>query len=416
MAESTLTQKYNATTQTATAYAIVVDTISGKDYPVSKVAFGAEGTVVYADASNPLPVVSAATDALLTTIDADTGAIATSAASIDGKITACNTGAVVVSSSVLPTGASTLAEQQTQTSAINTLIGHVDGVESALTDAVTALQVIDDWDDTNRCKVNLIVGEAGITAGAGAVAASTPRVTLASDDPAVASLGTLEDATGYVTPAYAVGPAVAVQLGFVNDEEVYVPVSMQTGGGFPIQAGSPLVVTNAGSGGGESSLYTQGPDAHGGAPGGHAFRIAARAETALSGITLASDGNVTNLYAGVDGVLIIRPHTGLEDIVSGVVAITDGSSTSCIAAQGSGIKTYITSCTIANSSATPVTVDLRDGTAGSVKWTFPVPAGAGVTHTFPTPLAFSDNTIVAADPSAAATTVTISLAGFKSKV
>lgn len=57
-------------------------------------------------------------EALLTTIDADTGNIATSTASIDGKITACNTGAVVVSSSALPSGAATLAEQQTQTTSL----------------------------------------------------------------------------------------------------------------------------------------------------------------------------------------------------------------------------------------------------------------------------------------------------------
>jgi len=48
---------------------------------------------------------------VLATIDADTGNIATSAASIDGKMTACNTGAVVVSSSALPSGAATAAKQ-----------------------------------------------------------------------------------------------------------------------------------------------------------------------------------------------------------------------------------------------------------------------------------------------------------------
>jgi len=42
-------------------------------------------------------------EGLLTTIDTDTGGIATSAASIDGKITACNTGAVTISSA-LPAG------------------------------------------------------------------------------------------------------------------------------------------------------------------------------------------------------------------------------------------------------------------------------------------------------------------------
>ena len=102
--------------------------------------------------------------------------------------------------------------------------------------------------------------------------------------------------------------------------------------------------------------------------------------------------------------------------VSGQAAITDGSSTSVIAAQGAGIRMYVTDVTIANSSATFVTVDLRDGTAGSVKWTFPVPATGGVTYRFKRPLIFTANTAIAADPSAAASTVTVSISGFKSKV
>src|SRR5688500_16941683 len=53
---------------------------------------------------------------------------------------------------------------------------------------VVALQIIDDWDESDRAKVNLIVGQAGIAAGAGAVGVTVPRVTLASDDPGVALL------------------------------------------------------------------------------------------------------------------------------------------------------------------------------------------------------------------------------------
>ena len=59
--------------------------------------------------------------------------------------------------------------------------------------AVTSLQIIDDWDETDRAKVNIIPGQAGITAGAGTVSALTPRATLASDDPAVVSLQILDD-------------------------------------------------------------------------------------------------------------------------------------------------------------------------------------------------------------------------------
>lgn len=59
--------------------------------------------------------------------------------------------------------------------------------------SVTALQIVDDWDESDRAKVNVIVGQAGITAGAGAVAANTPRVTHASDDPVTTSLQIMDD-------------------------------------------------------------------------------------------------------------------------------------------------------------------------------------------------------------------------------
>jgi hypothetical protein len=64
--------------------------------------------------------------------------------------------------------------------------------------ALTALQIIDDWDESDRAKVNPIAGQAGVAAGAGAVDALTQRTTLASDDPAVALLGTIDTDTGVI--------------------------------------------------------------------------------------------------------------------------------------------------------------------------------------------------------------------------
>src|SRR3990167_6195398 len=45
----------------------------------------------------------------------------------------------------------------------------------------TSLGVIDDWDETDRAKVNPIVGQAGVQGGSGAVTALTQRVVLATD-------------------------------------------------------------------------------------------------------------------------------------------------------------------------------------------------------------------------------------------
>ncbi|MCC6315347.1 MAG: hypothetical protein IT337_15190 [Thermomicrobiales bacterium] len=68
--------------------------------------------------------------------------------------------------------------------------------------AVTALQVIDDWDESDRAKVNLIAGQAGVAGGAGAVGASVIRVTFASDAAAVTLAGnrvTLTSRSGTIT-------------------------------------------------------------------------------------------------------------------------------------------------------------------------------------------------------------------------
>jgi hypothetical protein len=64
----------------------------------------------------------------------------------------------------------------------------VDDLETICTAIQTAVEIIDDWDESDRAKVNLIVGQAGIAAGAGVVGVTVPRVTLASDDPAVTEI------------------------------------------------------------------------------------------------------------------------------------------------------------------------------------------------------------------------------------
>lgn len=94
--------------------------------------------------------------------------------------------------------------------------GGVFAVQDATAQA--SLSVIDDWDETNRAAVNLIVGQAGVAAGAGAVGATVQRVTLASDDPAVVAVQLLDDAV--VTDDNAFTPATTKvhMAGFFADE------------------------------------------------------------------------------------------------------------------------------------------------------------------------------------------------------
>jgi hypothetical protein len=53
---------------------------------------------------------------------------------------------------------------------------------------------MDDWDETNRCKVNLIVGQAGVSAGSGTVDLTTQRVSIATDDAAITNLAAIKAA------------------------------------------------------------------------------------------------------------------------------------------------------------------------------------------------------------------------------
>jgi hypothetical protein len=43
----------------------------------------------------------------------------------------------------------------------------------------TAVEIIDDWDESDRAKVNVIAGQSGVAAGAGSVSAATQRVVVA---------------------------------------------------------------------------------------------------------------------------------------------------------------------------------------------------------------------------------------------
>ena len=159
-----------------------------------------------------------------------------------------------------------------------------------------------------------------------------------------------------------------------------------------------------------------GDAAHDASDVGNPVKIGAFAETSPAGRALVADGDRTTLIASADGILIIRPYCSWEDIVSGVDTDTAGDSTAVIAAQGSGIRTYITTIVSSNTSNTNITIDIRDGAAGAVLATIPVPKNGGATVNFPVPLRFSANTAVAIDPSAAVTTTVTTAVGFKAAI
>jgi hypothetical protein len=157
--------------------------------------------------------------------------------------------------------------------------------------------------------------------------------------------------------------------------------------------------------------------AHDTADSGSPQKIGAKAESSLAGITLVADADRTDLYADLDGVLVTKPHTVYGDILVERATNTDGASTalSTFGATASA-RNFVSTITVYNSSTTNGYLDLRDGTAGSILYTIPLPALGGATINFPVPLRQTTaNTALAIDVSAALSTVYVSLVGFKSK-
>lgn len=213
--------------------------------------------------------------------------------------------------------------------------------------AVVSLAILDDWDESDRAKVNLIVGQAGIAAGSGTIGATVPRVNIATDDP-------------------------------VNDALVKLDAAVAVHGSA---FGANVVM------------------------GGLAYRAD------LSGTAAEADGD--SLRALGDG--FGRALGGLVcqsgNIIDGQADITDGSSTSVVAAAGANIVTEIWEVDIQNTSATQMYVDFRDGTAGAVLRRFPVPAASGISRSLKVPIRTTANTALAADPQSTGSTISVGVGG-----
>lgn len=167
-----------------------------------------------------------------------------------------------------------------------------------------------------------------------------------------------------------------------------------------------------------SAIITGGAVAHDSADSGNPIKIGAKAESAVSTATMVSDGDRTDMYADIDGVLLVRNSRPLGDVISERVSNTDGSSTafSNFGATAS-TRNVITGYSVYNASSTAGYLDFRDGTGGSVLWTVPLPATGGANFAIPDGIfRTTANTALAYDVSAALTTVYISVTGFKSKV
>ena len=80
-----------------------------------------------------------------------------------------------------------------------TVTANLGSTDNTVLDNIAAsLAVLDDWDDSNLANVNINIAGSDIAANAGTMSATTPRVTIATDDTHFGAVGAASDVDGVV--------------------------------------------------------------------------------------------------------------------------------------------------------------------------------------------------------------------------
>lgn len=407
-----------------------------------KAAYGADNTQTRVTAANGLPIQNDSANALTVSLSATDNTV------LDNIDSNTDFGAVVGGGLEATALRVTLASDSTGVLSVDdgggaltvdnagTFAVQVDG------SALTSLQLIDDVVHTDDAAFTLgtskgvmMMGFAGTQSvnanDAGAIAMETDGAihihdggnTITVDGTVTANLSATDNAVldqidsntdfGAVTGGGAEATALRVTLandstGVLSIDDNGGAITVDNGGTFAVQA-TLQASTN--------TTEVVGDVAHDAAAAGNPVAIAARATNSIEGLTQVAAADASYITSDLNGCVVTRPHTTLEEILSERVSNTDGASTAftTFAAGGVGVHNYVTTISIYNSSATDGYVDIRDGTAGSVLFTAAAPAAGGSVINLPVPLKSSANTALAYDVSGALSTVYISMVGFQAQ-
>ncbi len=181
--------------------------------------------------------------------------------------------------------------------------------------------------------------------------------------------------------------------------------------------GDPATAANVQGVDSSGGAYVAGTIASDAVDSGNPVKVGARAVSSLASATMVAAADRVDQVADIDGSQIMKPLVPFGDIIVERVTNTNGTSTNFTSFSAvANTRNYVSAITVHNSATTNVFLDLRDGSAGSVIYTIPLPALGGATISFPVPLRQpTANTALAYDVSAATTSVYISVVGFQSK-
>jgi hypothetical protein len=148
--------------------------------------------------------------------------------------------------------------------------------------------------------------------------------------------------------------------------------------------------------------------AHDAADSGNPLKVGGRART-TSIAAVANDDRV-DMICDAQGRQVVVPYALYESTLSGTATSTGTGDTALIAAQGSGVRIYVTTIVVFNSSTTNTHVTIKDGTTALM--VVPAPGQGGSAINLPRPLRLTANTALNFASAASVTTMYCSAVGF----
>lgn len=278
-----------------------------------------------------------------------------------------------------------------------------DGILADTTAIKTAVELLDNAVDGNYLNANINLAGTDVTAGAGAVAAGTPRVTLGSDDPAVALLGTMDTDTGVIA-----GDTTSI------DGKI---IACNTGA-VVLAAGSAAIgklAANSGVDIGDVDVLSlpgvAGDVAHDSADSGNPVKTGSKAKSfdgTAPGTAAAEDDRVDNIADVYGRPFVETAHPNHWDVSADYGAAQ--TNVTIKAAPGAGLKLYITDIIVSNG-ATAGNITLLDGSGGTVKLELYPAINGGLTIPLRTPITLTANTLLAIT-STTVTTHSVTICGY----
>lgn len=243
-------------------------------------------------------------------------------------------------------------------------------LESNSAAIAASASVLDDWDESDRAKVNPIVGQAGVAGGAGTTGATTQRVVLATDTTvpvtsvvpgtAATNLGKAEDAGHTTGDTGVMALGVRADAGATGNPTALATTSLDYIP-FATDANNRVYVNVAGDLAHDAADSTSNP-----------IKVGGQART--TNPTAVADADRVNFIADKLGKQVVVGS--IRDLKRNqVTTITSSTSETTIASAVASTFLDLYGLIVTNTSATAVNVAIKDSTAGTTRLNIAVPAG-----------------------------------------